>query len=318
MKKTIVITWLFFLTVTVYAQKIGKPKIMVIPSDNWYMQNGYMKEYDNQGEIIKVPDYKRAFLENTQIKPVITSIGKAFEIRHFPLKRLETTINNIKESNAMNAARISNRTSSTSTSSPLDKIKEKAKPDIIIELSWHIIQEGPRKRIQFTLVGIDAATSKQIASAQGIGSPSISSPIEVLLEEAVNTHMDNFCLSLHNHFKDTQKNGREGIVEIRLWDDWDKDFFSEFGNENIELVELIENWFDDNSVQGQYSSDVGDRVMLMEGVRIPFFYERKGRKRAMTISKFAGNLRKYLKKYGIESKHEAHGLGKAIVLLGHK
>jgi len=41
-----------------------KPILMVVPSDVWCNQNGYMLEYDNQGVKVKVPDYKRALQEN--------------------------------------------------------------------------------------------------------------------------------------------------------------------------------------------------------------------------------------------------------------
>ncbi|MCB0383400.1 MAG: hypothetical protein KDD05_08920, partial [Psychroserpens sp.] len=41
-----------------------KPTLMVVPSDVWCNQNGYMIEFDNQGSTIRIPDYKRAFQEN--------------------------------------------------------------------------------------------------------------------------------------------------------------------------------------------------------------------------------------------------------------
>jgi len=37
------------------AAQAKKPTIMVVPSDAWCNQNGYMLEYDNQGRKDKVP-----------------------------------------------------------------------------------------------------------------------------------------------------------------------------------------------------------------------------------------------------------------------
>ena len=43
-----------------------KPTIMVVPSDVWCNKNGYMQEFDNQGTVVKVPDYKKALQEKTE------------------------------------------------------------------------------------------------------------------------------------------------------------------------------------------------------------------------------------------------------------
>ena len=48
-----------------------KPTIMVVPSDNWCILNGYFMEFDNQGTKDKIPDYKKALKENTDLLSVI-------------------------------------------------------------------------------------------------------------------------------------------------------------------------------------------------------------------------------------------------------
>ena len=44
-----------------------KPTLMVVPSDVWCNQNGYMLEFDNEGSVQKLPDYKKAFQENSDL-----------------------------------------------------------------------------------------------------------------------------------------------------------------------------------------------------------------------------------------------------------
>lgn len=61
-----------------------KPTIMVVPSDVWCNENGYMRTYKNQGEIVKVPDYKRAFQENADLLLVISKINGLMADRGFP------------------------------------------------------------------------------------------------------------------------------------------------------------------------------------------------------------------------------------------
>ncbi|MFT6126985.1 MAG: hypothetical protein ACJAVA_001466, partial [Flavobacteriaceae bacterium] len=52
-----------------------KPTIMVVPSDAWCIQNGYVLTFDDQGSTIRIPDYKRAFQENTDVLLVISQIN---------------------------------------------------------------------------------------------------------------------------------------------------------------------------------------------------------------------------------------------------
>jgi len=47
-----------------------KPTLMILPSDNWCTQRYFMTEFDNQGTKVKVPDYKKAFQEDTELGQV--------------------------------------------------------------------------------------------------------------------------------------------------------------------------------------------------------------------------------------------------------
>ncbi len=61
-------------------------------------------------------------------------------------------------------------------------------------------------------------------------------------------------------------------------------------------------------------------MMKFDVVRIPMYYERKGKQRAMDTRRFVNGLRKYLKKGDteIESKLYMRGLGEAWLILGEK
>ena len=62
--------------------------------------------------------------------------------------------------------------------------------------------------------------------------------------------MDKFTERLQAHFDDMFANGREIIVRIQTWDDWDGDLETEFGNDSEQLGYIIEDWLADNTVKG--------------------------------------------------------------------
>ena len=171
--------------------------------------------------------------------------------------------------------------------------------------------------------GLDAYTGEQIAGAQGTGSPSFSTELPLLLEEAVLAHLDNFNSQLMAHFTDLAANGRKVKINIKTWDNWDGDLEEEYelDGEEDELSTLIENWMEDNAFKGNYHlADATETMMKFDIVRIPMFYTRKGKQRAMDTRRFVNGLRKYLKKGDTEivSKLYMRGLGEAWLILGEK
>jgi len=192
-----------------------------------------------------------------------------------------------------------------------------------MQLNWTVNTAGPKKSITFNLQGLDAYTGKQIAGAQGTGTPSFTAELALLLEEAVLAHLDNFNAQLMDHFLDVAENGHEVKVRIQAWDSWDGSLEDEFdaNGETDELARHIENWFQDNAFNGKYNlSDQGDNFMMFEQVRIPLTYERNGKQQAMDTRKLVNDLQKYLKAapFQIEGKIYLRGLGEAWLILGEK
>lgn len=319
MKKLVLIIVCFLGAIATINAQAKKPTIMVVPSDAWCNTNGYMLSFDNQGSPIKIPDYKKAFQENTDLLLVISKINGLMADRGFPLKNMESVLKTLESNSAEDAMMSSKDSGAEASESPIDVLKKVAKADIIMQLTWTINQTGPKKSITFNLQGLDAYTDKQVASASGTGTPSFSTEVPVLLEEAVLSHLDNFNASLMTHFDDLFKNGREVIIRIKVWDDWGEDLESEFDGEELGI--LIEDWMADNTVEGRFSTtDATESMMLFEQVRIPLYYERNGKQRAMDTRRYARGLSKYLKgePYFIVNKVTTKGLGRATIYLGSK
>jgi hypothetical protein len=316
--KQLIFAFLLVLCTTSAFSQAKKPTIMIVPSDVWCNTNGYMMEFENQGKVVKVPDYKKALQENADLLLVISKINELMADRGFPLKNLESSLKSL-ESDATEDAMLTSKGGGELNESSVDKLKKVAKADIWMQMTWTVNTTGPKKSITFNLQGLDAYTDKQIAGASGTGEPSFTAELPVLLEEAVVAHLDNFNVQLQNHFDDMFTNGREIMLRIMTWDTWDYDLETdEFGDDELGI--LLEDWIASNTVNNRFSTSTAtENMMLFEQVRIPLYYERNGQQRALDARSWASGLRKYLKDtYQIESKLMMKGLGQAQLVLGEK
>lgn len=315
--KRIVLSLVAILTGVMMFGQAKKPTIMVVPSDNWCIQNNYTQVFDNQGKPITLPDYQAALQNSSDLLLAISKINEMMAERGFPLKNLESCLKTLNNQSAEDAM-LTSKTGGAVAESPIDMLKKVAKADIWMQLTYTVKQAGPKKHLEFILQGLDAYTDKQVAGASGSGSPSFTSEVGMLLEEAVLMHIDPFNSQLQAHFDDIFENGREVVVRIKVWDDAGYDLEEEFGD--LELGEIIENWMADNTVNGRYNTtDATENMMLFEQVRIPLQIEEDGKVRQVDTRRWVGMLRRYLKnEFEIESKLMTQGLGQAQLVIGSK
>lgn len=313
MKNIILLIAIIFISFLVNGQA-KKPTLMVVPSDAWCSVNNCLVEYDNQGTKIRLPDYRKAML-NPELLQVIAKINTLMAERGFPLKDLGAALKSI-DADAAESSVSTNKSGASLTESPVDKLKKTAKADIIIQLTYTVNVLGPKKSISYNMQGLDSYTDKQIAGAQGIGAPSFSATLDVLLQEAVLANLDNFNAQLQKHFDDMFANGREITIRIRTYDNWTKNLDDEIGGSSIS--EIIEDWVKKRAVKGRFSTtDATENMMYLEQVRMPI-YDSTGN--AMDARGFVRILQRYLgsTKYKIPSKLTIKGLGQATLILGEK
>ena len=292
-----------------------KPTIMILPSDNWCIQRYFITEFDNQGTKVKVPNYKQAFQEDTEIGQVISKIGSLMIDRGYPLKDAEQEIKAIESRNAEDNMTSSKTTGSSIAESPLDKLKNKTKADIILQIWWKVNKTDQGKIVSFTLEAFDTYTSKRIAASTGIGLPS-SEITPIMLQQAIMSHVDQFSLQLVNHFTNMHQNGREIALTIKRFGSWDKDLETEI--EGKEITDIVQEWLNIHTVNKQFNNaESSENILRVEQVKIPLLDANKN---GIDARQFARNLQKYLKAapYNIESKLLNRGLGEAILILGEK
>ena len=297
--------------------QIKKPELMVIPSDVWCITNGYYTEVENMGITAKVPNYKQALQENMGLKLAIAKLNDLMAERQFPLVSLEQMIKNL-EQRRMEDNMTTSKAGNELAESPLDEVARMAKCDIILELSWEMKDFGPKHSLSYILEGRDAYTGKSIGAASGTGAPSLSADVDVLLEEAIVANMDNFNNRLMDHFQEMQTIGREIVLDIKVFANNAAGIDLETEYDGVELVDIIENWLQLNTVQGRFSRQYSsENIANFTQVRIPVYDDRG---RAIDANGFAKGLSKMLRQapYNIPNKVLVKGLGRAVIILGEK
>lgn len=318
LKKIIILTGLVLLVMDLFSQA-KKPTIMVVPSDNWCIKNGYTMTYDELGTLKTLPDYKLALQNETDLLMTIAKINTMMSDRGFPLVNLETALKNMEQESA-EVSMLTSKAGGNIAENPIDVLQRSANADIIIQLTYVINQQGPQRSITFLLQGLDAYTNKQIAGAQGTGEPSFATQTPVLLEEAVLAHIDDFNSRLLAHFDDLFANGREIVFQARIFDTSNIDLEEEFlfNNERLELGEIIEDWVSKNTVQGRFSTpNYTQNVIRFDQVRIPLYDDRG---RANDTRRWLRDLRTLLNgnPFNQQCKIYTRGLGEVWLIIGEK
>lgn len=297
-------------TLSTFAQK--KPTITILPSDNWCASRFFMTTYDNQGTKVKVPDYQKAFMQDSELGAVISKVGGLLTALKYSVKDTEQELKALNNRVAEDNVTMGKESGSMLAESPLDMLKKRTKSDILIQLWWKVNKSNGGKSVSFTLEAFDSYTSKRIATSTGTGAAS-NDIVPVLLENAIKNNIKDFDKQLTRFYSDASKNGREIIINIKRWDSWENDLETDFDGESLQ--DIIEEWLHKNTVHDSFNvSDATENFMQIEQVRIPLLNE-KGR--ALDARGFVQNLKTFLKKdYNIPSKLMTRGLGEAILVLG--
>lgn len=294
----------------VYAQK--KPTLMILPSDYWCIQRHFTMEYDNRGIIERVPNYRQAFQEDLELGTVVSKMGELMTEEGYTLKDAEMELKNVSARAAEDDVTFSKSSRAQFSENPLDILRHNGKVDIIIQIGWTVNASS----ITFTMEAFDTYTSKRIATSTNTEDRT-SNNILMQLQQAVEKHIKPFSEqfdAFHSNIK--RSKGRETVLTIRTWDNWEKDLESEYGNE--ELLSHIQQWLTKHTVKGRYNlSDATENYAQFEQVMIPLKH-KKGM--AMDARSFAHELQKYLsaEPFNIPSKLIMRGLGEAILVLGEK
>ncbi len=298
--------------------QVKKPVLMILPSDNWCLQRYFYTEISNEGSSMKVPDYKKAFQEDLELGQVISKIGSLMIENGFPMKDAENEIKNAERQITLDDAITNGAGKNQIKLSLLDRMISSSKTDILVQIWWVVNKKtNGEKLINFTIEAIDTYTSKRISASTGSTSNNNSnkSTSEILIEEIQNK-LPLFTNQIQSHFDDLFENGREIILQIKIFKDWELNLDSEFQGQS--LSQIIEDWLQKNTFKSKYSvSSYTENFMKVDQVKIPLLDISN---RGVDARIFLRNLQEYLKKapYNIPSKLISSGLGEATIIIGDK
>ncbi len=267
-KKFLSIVYCLLVSLILNAQ-VKKPTLMILPSDNWCIQRYFYKEINNQGNIIKIPDYKMVFQEDQEIGQVISKIGSMMIEAGYPLKDAETEIRALEKQNTIDEVISNSNGGNNLNKSILDQILSSSKSDILIQIWWQVNKKSSSiNEIKFTIEAIDSYTNKRISAATGISDLGQGHSISETLFSTIQNNISLFTNQIQDHFDNLFKNGREVKLQIKVFKDWGNNLETEFHNKS--LNEIIEEWLQENTVNSKYNiSSYTENLMNIEEVRIP-------------------------------------------------
>jgi hypothetical protein len=293
-------------------QSAKTSSFMIMPSEEWMVQHNYATREDNQGQLVYVCDYDKAFTEDPQLSTVLKEIGSVMKGRGvqkvIDYQGLNRVNSNLNKYNALT-------TKATVKTSSLDKVLQSAKPDILVNVYWTVSTNGPKIAIDnFRIDAIDGFNGQLINSISGNGLPSFENRQGILLKEAVNNQIDPFLSAIESYIEDVFANGRKVVVVCDADESWTGDFDKEYNGK--ELKEIIEKWLQDNAVKGsaEIATNSGENQLIYD-VRIPIFDENQ---KGLNTYYFIKPLSTMLKNapYNLQNKTTELGLGMAKITFG--
>ena len=306
------------------AGKYAKPMLMVVPSDVYCNEMGYVQQWkDENGKTQTIVDYDIFGREDSRdLRLVIASLNDIFKNKGFETQSLEFLLKSMKQEDQENALVGDDYGLDGSiVESPIDRIKRTANVDFIVDLDFEVMEKGMGRYITFNMRAVDvSANAREIAHAHGDGKPSNSATVNTLLEEAVLNHMDMFCKKLQDEFASMSKNGRQITVKIKRTDNSEynllKDTFM-FEGEQTTLSDLIYYWLQDNTVDNNPTRTITPNVLTFNQVMIPLTKTgRRGAIQRVDTQDYLTGLQSYLRNnYNIEGTIYMRGPSEVWLIL---
>jgi len=293
------------------------PSVIVLPDDQWCIENGYFTVVNKRGKERKVPDLTKAFQENRELVNVVPAINDL--LAQSGLKAINFAAQNESddEEDAIEEFYEGAESGAGLETNSLDYILNKFKPDITLRLGWNVNQYGFDYNCSYRLSATDAYSNKEIATVTSeTATTKRSVPLAATLKNAAQEQMSDFVGKMTEHKEDLETNGREIRLRIGIIGNGaGTNMNSEFSGKTLRSI--IYDWVMDNTVNHQATEASASRNRVRyTGVRIPL---RDSNQRPMQATQFVEQLQKYLQAtYGIRSENVSSGLGSGRLMIGEK
>lgn len=295
-----------------------KPKIMVFPSDDWCMRNGYLLDDG------KTPDYERA-LQNEDMDGAIAVLGDLMASEGCEMFSLKQELKQLHTEGAYDMV-VTSKGDGFVQEDDRDIVTRNVGVDFIVEMAMDVKPFGARRSMSFKLQTIDAASRKILHGDVG-NSAASSSPVNLHVKEAVGAILPNFCEKIAIAMAKIDERGREGSIAIKIADDCPLNLESEVtvAGESGELADYIAYWLEEHAKDTDFSITQKSRnSMRIDQVHFPAtaaagsggFGSRKGRTKSHTMESFFKEIDKDLRLLGLSVTTVPIGQGQVYVVLG--
>jgi hypothetical protein len=155
------------------------------------------------------------------------------------------------------------------------------------------------------VTAFDAFSGISLANKVSTSPKFFTENFERLTEKACEGLIEDFLNSLQAKFDEIVKNGRIATLSITFAESATADMDTELGEPKTMLSDLLETWLEKNTFKGYFHvQGVTATKMIVDEMRLPF---RDESGRNYRVSKFAAELRNYLKTLGLESSRDLQG-----------
>lgn len=199
-------------------------------------------------------------------------------------------------------------------SSLKQEVIERSGADIYVEVEPIVRQSYSGNSGGVILTAYDAVSGVSLANHSAFSPSFHTEQYERLVGKAVDIGLPAFVPQITEAFADMLMAGRLVALNITLASSVDYDLDSEVEGGDLLLGEVLADWLEENTLQGQYHlQGMTATKLIVDQMRIPFFDPQSGR--PYPTYRFAVKLRNFLRSIGYESERDVQGNKIFITLL---
>ena len=181
---------------------------------------------------------------------------------------------------------------------------------IEVEANTNLSNEG--NSVTVILSAYDAYTGESMANKVSTSPKFYTTTYEKLVEKAVDDKIEDFLNTLQEKFTDIRENGRSVSLTVGIKNDAGFDLDTEIESEGLLLSELIEDFVVSHAYKGKYHMQgMSTNKIIFDLVKTPIFGDDG---KPYRLSRFAVDMRNYLKNYGYDAERDIQGQNIVITL----
>jgi len=300
------------------------PTILVVPSNKWMLDNGFVTKGNNQGQETEIFNWLKA-VTNDKISGAISTVeGKYSKSKGgpFEVNNIQSKINEI---NLLIQKNNDRKEKNEKAESEFDIYARKLSADLWIQIDLNKKPlNGLETQLVVTITGLDPYTGKTVINGTPIEKITKGDNEFQLVTNAVNGACDEMRTLIFNYFQNRKNSGIDGFLSFTMStnDNRDFDFDTSFPNgdkEPLPLAKIFKKILKDLTKERDFDTPPTPTLAIFKA-KIDLFYDEDGEAEKNSFYEVASRVKSILEtKYGLLSKIQPIGLGNVeIFITGRK